>query len=282
VPVRWTTEVARFLAAAGPFLVAREAEHNLILGVCSRLASDPSSYVAPPFLAYAEHGGAVVGAAIRTPPYNIVLSESDEATWIEPMAHEAHAVFDRLPGVLGPKPSAEAFAEAWRTLTGNDVEPTMANRIYRASRAEPPTNVSGRMRTYTSADRTLVLSWLEAFAREAFPAGAMESSEVVLDRRLDDPDGDLLLWEDAGRPVSLAGYGTPTPNGIRVGPVYTPPGLRGRGYASALVGQMTAMLLDGGRRFCFLFTDLANPTSNSIYRRIGYEPVSDVDELRFR
>lgn len=81
--------------------------------------------------------------------------------------------------------------------------------------------------------------------------------------------------------MSLAGFGNPTPNGIRVGPVFTPPALRGRGYASALVGQMTAMLLNRGLRFCFLFTDLANPTSNNIYQRVGYEPVSDVDEYAF-
>jgi len=81
--------------------------------------------------------------------------------------------------------------------------------------------------------------------------------------------------------VSIAGYGGPTPNGIRIGPVYTPPDLRGRGYASALTARLTQTLLDGGRRFCFLFTDLANPTSNSVYQRIGYRPVTDVDLWRF-
>jgi predicted GNAT family acetyltransferase len=94
-------------------------------------------------------------------------------------------------------------------------------------------------------------------------------------------DGGAYLWED-GEPVSLAGCGSPTPNGIRVGPVYTPPARRGRGYASALTAQLTSLLLSSGHRFCFLFTDLANPTSNRIYQRIGYEPVSDVDEYRFR
>ena len=82
-------------------------------------------------------------------------------------------------------------------------------------------------------------------------------------------------------PVSLAGFGSRTPNGIRVGPVYTPPERRGNGYASALVGRMTAALLEAGHRFCFLFTDLANPTSNGIYQRIGYEAVTDVDQYAF-
>ena len=90
----------------------------------------------------------------------------------------------------------------------------------------------------------------------------------------------LVLWDDDG-PVSLAGYGAPTPNGIRVGPVYTPPELRGRGYASALTAGLTERLLAEGRLFCFLFTNLANPTSNSIYQQVGYRPVTDVTVWRF-
>ena len=77
------------------------------------------------------------------------------------------------------------------------------------------------------------------------------------------------------------GFGGPTPNGIRIGPVYTPPELRGRGYASALTAQVSQLQLDRGKRFCFLYTDLANPTSNAIYRRIGYERVCDSRELAF-
>ena len=116
---------------------------------------------------------------------------------------------------------------------------------------------------------------------EALPGGSPESAESALQSRVTDPDGGFVIWED-GEPVSFAGYGSPTPNGIRVGPVYTPPELRGRGYASALVGELTARLLTGGRRLCFLFTDLANPTSNSIYQRVGYRPVADVTDWRFQ
>ena len=90
----------------------------------------------------------------------------------------------------------------------------------------------------------------------------------------------FVLWLD-GDTVSLTAFGGATPNGIRLGPVYTPPDKRGRGYASALVADVTASLLAGGRRFCFLFTDLANPTSNSIYQQVGYRPVTDVDLWRF-
>jgi hypothetical protein len=63
--------------------------------------------------------------------------------------------------------------------------------------------------------------------------------------------------------------------------VYTPPEARGRGYASNLVAQVAQAQLDAGRRFVFLFTDLANPTANRIYQEIGFEPVIDIDEYVF-
>jgi predicted GNAT family acetyltransferase len=108
----------------------------------------------------------------------------------------------------------------------------------------------------------------------------------MFEHRLASPTAGFLVWEDGGEPVSLAGWGGATPNGIRVGPVYTPPELRGRGYATALTAELSRRLLDGrlfegGRRFCFLYTDLANPTSNAIYERIGYRRVAESAEIVF-
>jgi len=156
----------------------------------------------------------------------------------------------------------------------------VAERIYRASEAHPPADVPGSYRAYEDRDRDLVLAWLTAFVAESLPAGTPFDAEAVLARRLDERDAGFVLWED-DEAASLAGFGGVTPNGIRVGPVYTPPELRGRGYASALVGELTARLIAGGRRFCFLFTDLSNPTSNSIYQRVGYQPVTDVNQWVF-
>ena len=94
-------------------------------------------------------------------------------------------------------------------------------------------------------------------------------------------DGAWVVWDD-GDPVSLAAYGNPTPSGTRVGPVYTPLEHRGRGYATSLVADLTAERLAIGLDYCFLFTDLANPTSNAIYARIGYEAVADWDQWSFQ
>ena len=63
--------------------------------------------------------------------------------------------------------------------------------------------------------------------------------------------------------------------------MYTPPELRGRGYASAVTAELSAELLAEGRSYCFLYTDLANPTSNRIYQTIGYEFVCDSAEYAF-
>jgi predicted GNAT family acetyltransferase len=110
--------------------------------------------------------------------------------------------------------------------------------------------------------------------------GRAEASAIVVHRLAADDSG-FLLWEDGGDVVSLSGWGGPTPNGVRIGPVYTPPHLRGRGFATALVAELSQTLLDRGRRFCFLYTDLANPTSNAIYERIGYVRVAESAMVAF-
>jgi hypothetical protein len=137
------------------------------------------------------------------------------------------------------------------------------------------------MRRAAEQDRALLAAWIEAFRREALPDDESRADvNRKVDRWLHERDRTAWLWEVDGRAVSFAGSGSPTPNGIRIGPVYTPPEDRRHGYASALVAAASQELLDQGRRFCFLFTDLANPTSNHVYKAIGYEPVTDVDQYR--
>ena len=90
----------------------------------------------------------------------------------------------------------------------------------------------------------------------------------------------MYVW-DHDRPVSMALVQRETAHGICVSMVYTPPQLRERGYATSCVGALTQRMLDAGKQFCCLYTDLTNPTSNSIYRKIGYEPVCDSEDLAF-
>jgi uncharacterized protein len=279
--VRRHGDADSFLADAGGFLLTREAEHNLILGLSGRLRVDPRVYGEAPYFAVAREGGAVVAATVRTPPHNLILSEVDDEAALEPLAEDANDVFESLTGVIGPKAPVARMAEIWEARSGQIAHLTLCQRSYRAEEALEPEGVPGTMRPYGERDREQVLAWMDAFVDEALPEAPPEDSGRWLDRRAADPDSGIMVWED-GEPASMGGYGGLTPNGIRVGPIYTPPELRRRGYASALTAAMTRMLIDGGRRFCFLFTDLANPTSNSIYQRIGYRPVTDVDQWSFR
>jgi uncharacterized protein len=274
-------DATSFLERAGEFLLEREAQHNLILGLSSRLRSEPRLYGEDPYFVVVLDGDRVVGAAMRTPPHNLILSEIDEEATLEPIADDARSVYESLPGVIGGRQAVARFARLWETRTGARGRVAIRQRVYQASDVSPPSGVPGEMRSYQEDDRELVLAWMDAFVREALPEAPPEDAEGWLARNLSNPDGGLELWIDAGRPVSFAGFGGLTPNGIRIGPVYTPPELRRRGYASALVADLTRMLLDRGRRFCFLFTDLANPTSNSIYQTVGYRPVADVDQWSF-
>ncbi len=129
----------------------------------------------------------------------------------------------------------------------------------------------------------LLLDCLRAFGAEVLNEGDPDRDNPgqLVEHRLTSAEAGFDLWEDGNEPVSLAGWSGPTPNGIRIGPVYTPPDLRGRGYATALVAELSATLLEQGRRFCFLFTDLANPTSNAIYERIGYVRVCESAQVSF-
>jgi predicted GNAT family acetyltransferase len=270
-----------FLARAGDFLSAREAEHNLILGISSRLRQQPLLYGEPAYLVTVEDEGRVVGVTMRTPPHNLILSEIDDENAIPLLLEDARDAFGALPGVVGPKAPAAEFSELWQEATGADARVEIEQRCFRAELVRPPANVAGSMRAYEPRDRDVAVRWMDAFVEEALHGPEPESSAEFVDRRHEDPDAGLVVWEDGGETVSMAGFGGPTPNGIRIGPVYTPPELRGHGYASGLTAGLTQRLLDEGRRFCFLFTDLSNPTSNNIYQRIGYRPVIDVDLWRF-
>jgi RimJ/RimL family protein N-acetyltransferase len=162
----------------------------------------------------------------------------------------------------------------------------MAQGIYLLRQCRPVPRAAGAPRLAGPADAPIVAQLVADFTAEATPAERPADPAAVeraVATRLGSPPerAGFWLWEDGGAVVSLTGYGGPTPNGIRIGPVYTPPAHRGRGYATSLVAEQSAWLLSSGRRFCFLYTNLANPTSNGIYRRIGYEQVAEAAEIGF-
>ena len=281
--VRQHGSADEFLAAAGPFLGAREAEHNLLFGIAGFVRTNPEVFTGGPgrFATVIDGAGGVVAATLRTPPHNQVLSCVDELEAVDALVDALRA--EDLPGLLGPTEPAARFAARWSDATGQPAALQVAERIFRLQRVIPPERPApGRWRVVGPRDRELIADWLEAFMAEAVPeAPPNPDPGAVADRWVAQVGRIGYVWEDGGSAVSLVGAGGETPHGIRIGPVYTPPEHRSRGYASSLTAAVSQDQLDRGRKFVFLFTDLANPTSNRIYRAIGYEPVCDVDQYRF-
>jgi predicted GNAT family acetyltransferase len=279
VDVELVTGARDVLDAANGLLLEDEPRHNLAFGIVSFARDHPDVY--PEVRGWVvREAGAVVAAALRTPPYNLVLARPRVHGALETLAA---AIEDEVPGVVGAIPEVDAFAALWAARHAMTTATRFDQRIYSLEAVVPPRGVRGAMRLAEAADRGLVLEWLTAFSEEALH-GADDLGRIArsVDARLDPQSvGGVCLWEAEGRPVSLAGFGGPTPNGLRIGPVYTPPERRGRGYGSAVTAAASQLVLDRGKRFCFLYTDLANPTSNAIYMRIGYRPVCDSREVAF-
>jgi predicted GNAT family acetyltransferase len=279
VKTRSPADPSSFLADAAPFLLLDEARHNLLLGIARTLEQDPRSYPSYRFW-LVEEDGRTVAAAMQTPPFNLIVSRAERGGAIAALAGALHEEGVALPGVTAALPEVDEFAAAWEWRSGLERRPRMRQRIYSLERIRPVTGVRGRARPARAQDRPLLVSWVRAFVEESVGEASVRTPEETVDARLRDRIGGFALWEDEV-PVSLAGWGGPTPNGIRIGPVYTPPERRRRGYASALTAAVSAEQLAAGRRFCFLYTDVANPTSNRIYSDIGYEPVCDSIDYAF-
>jgi GNAT superfamily N-acetyltransferase len=268
---------AHFLDTAGSWLLEAEAEHNLVLGLAMSRADSANPPDPRELFATIQEGERVVGCLFRTPPLGLGLTRMPDSA-IPLAARQVAALYGNLPGVLGPPDTARAFAGVWSGMTGASVRPGLQMEIHALQKLIPPPDPApGRMRLASEDDGALVGDWGRRFVEEAGidGTGSGNPARTLLKQ------GSLYLWEDGGEVVSMAGALGPTPRGIRIGYVFTPPRARGRGYATALVAGLTGHLLAGGRDLCFLYTDRANPVSSGIYRRLGYRPVALASEIAF-
>lgn len=277
-------DVRLFSECVQPFLLKREALHCLMLGLCATLIRT-NEYSEPPYLAYVEEDGDVIAAALRTPPHRLVVSDTPHVAALNLIAEDVYHLYgDTLPGAHVPNWLSSDLARCWTAVSGQPAHLNMAQRVYQLEQVNPlHTGVTGVMRPMESTDRELITDWIMGFHADALTPISTEQADQITRRYLSaEPDmRGLYFWVTGDAPVSMAGYVGPTPHGIRVGPVYTPPEQRRKGYAGACVAALSQELLSAGRDYCFLFTDLGNPTSNHIYQKIGYEPVADIDDYRF-
>ena len=280
MPWTLTGNLGEYFAIAGGFLRSRPVQNTIqLVALDSLRARGRSAFgdAAPLFGWWQPAAGPVAAALMHTPPYPVLLTRLP-ANSAGDLAQALAGRGRQLPGVNAERGDAEAFAASWSSLTGAGWREFRRSRLFQLGQLTPPDPApQGAARVATAADRGLLESWLAAFRQELDDLGG-PGPGMVEDRI---SHGGLTLWETRGAAVSLAGYSRPAEGVVRVGPVYTPPEHRRRGYGGAVTAAVSQAALDAGAEYLVLFTDLANPTSNALYRRLGYRPVEDRLVLRF-
>jgi predicted GNAT family acetyltransferase len=270
--------IESFLYEAQKQLEDNEALNNLILGLCFRIRKNPD-YYGEIYLATVKDRGEIILACLMTIPEKINLystrSDVDEALimLIEDLEKRNIA----LPGVIGPRPLVEKAVKIIEAHGDLKFVRDVNMRVYKLEVVNSSLIGEGKLRAATEKDLGFVSEAIYQFdidARIDLKPDRNICMEAA-DKRI--KLGEVFLWELEGKIVSMAGKTRPTNNGITVSLVYTPAELRGKGYASSCVAALSQSLLESGHMFCTLFTDLANPVSNSIYMKIGYEPIGDFD-----
>ena len=267
-----------FLDGFGEQLIADEIRHSLMHGIAEQVSNNPHSYsITNPWFVVVEENGILCGAAICTPPYRVLLAHicgnMDEV--VKELCEMIFSIDPSIPGVIGESVLADTFNEIWCKANHAKVEHIMNQRIYKLTDLLMPRLSQGYFRTAELKDEETIVSWLKAFHLELMGEDVLAAnSQNFLERthkRIQ--DGKLYLWVD-DIPVSMAGSIRPTKNGVSIGAVYTPQQFRNNGYASTCVA-MTCRELLKSYSFCVLYTDLSNPVSNSIYKRIGFKEYCD-------
>ncbi len=260
---------------ASAWLTAHAVDANVLATILAGELSGRRRYDDKSWVIARDGAGDVVGVLVQTAPHPARIPTVAPAVAVA-AARAWHAEGRRLPGAAGPLGAGSTFVRCWQDLTGVRADVLTREGLHVLDRLEPPQGVTGTVRRATTADTDLVVRWLGDFHAEALPDHVMADPDVLA-RQV--ADGVYLLWEDAGQPVSLAGWRTAMGVG-RVGPVYTPPEHRRRGYAAAVTAAATELVLAAGAK-ATLYTDLANPTSNGVYRRLGYRLVDELTDWRF-
>jgi len=269
------SDARTFLGLSQSWLLQAEPENNLMLGIARRSADGELGFDTEEYWATLYDGHEIVGTAFRTPPHNLAVSRMPPSA-VAGLARDVGEVYAELPGVVGPATVAEQFADVWTGERGGAWRTKFRQRIHvLRSVATIEDSPSGSLRRMEASDEGLIRDWIDGFVRDTgISIPAERFVRPLLTKRT------FFLWEDV-EPRCLVGKGRDTPSGACITAVYTPPSFRGRGYATASVAALSRTLLSSGREFCCLYTDSDNPTSNSIYRRIGYQPVRDDLELVF-
>jgi hypothetical protein len=269
--IRASEDPGLVMTMAQDFLLSQPVLNNLILSLLEARIARPE----PGRYWLASRNGAIAGVVFQSPPtYPAQLTpmESDAAV---AMADAIAGSGVSLPGISGEAATAARFAGQWTEQRKSGAAPVAGLRIYELGELNEIGKVEGNLRRASSADRDLMIQWAREFYAEVHEPAL--DVERLVDTRL--ASGQLWIWEET-RPKSMCVGIKPVAQITRIGGVYTPPENRKHGYAAACVHGLSKFERDAGHR-CILYTDLGNPTSNSIYRRIGYRAIAEVLRYRF-
>jgi GNAT superfamily N-acetyltransferase len=264
-------------------LSARPVLNNVFVGVANRARSNGSDKLIR--IGVFEHEVLALGA-LRTPPHRLNLADLGEGERaVQTLAAHLARRSVQLPGVMGREALGESFSQHWMTSAGRRLGSRSHHgwrqNLYQVQEVVPPANVAGRMRKAQSDERALMIDWQLAFAVDA-DLPRLERGLDHVTAFVDDglADGTFAIWDVDGRPASVARRRPIGDIGVRIGAVYTPPEMRGHGYAAALTAALSQAVLDEGR-WCCLFADAANALTNRLYQRIGYAKVGSFADIVF-
>jgi predicted GNAT family acetyltransferase len=269
----------RLWPEAEALLSQREVANNGVLAILQAICSGQFREPAP-WLWSVRDGDALLGLALRTPPLALHLSTMPAAA----CDALAAALIERgiLPlELMGSREEVDCTVAGLARRTRIEVDVITELRQFELREVSSAPAVSGAMRVAGERDVALISSMLGAFEREATPSEAAKRDLRALAERMVSR-ATAFLWEQGGDCVSFAAWQRRVGRGVSIGPVYTPPLLRGHGYATALVAALSQHMLDSGCAYTCLFTDLANPTSNSIYPKVGYRALGDARYVNVR
>jgi ribosomal protein S18 acetylase RimI-like enzyme len=261
-------------AATHAFLAAEPARNNVILTLLDERTRHPE----PGRYWWITEGTAVRGLAMQSPVTFLSIMTALPVDAVAPLVATIADDAPELPGIVGDAATAATFAGCWTEQLGIGARPVEGQRVYRLGTLRPPDGVPGELRGATGDDLELVQSWFRGFEQDT----GMPSPDplgLAVPRRI--ADGEIWLWCHDELAVSMTRISGEVAGTVRVGYVYTPPEHRRRGYAAAAVGAASARAQRDGAEGCVLYTQLSNPTSNGVYRRIGFEAIGEVLSYEF-
>ncbi len=220
---------------------------------------------------------AVLGVALQSPTSFFATITPMDRGHVTALAEAVALAAPGLPGINGEAGTTAAFAGHWAEIRRTPVTPDIGQRLYRLGELRVPDDVPGRARPATVDDHTLAVSWAHGFHADTGEPPLLDPDSHMRARVA---EGRLWIWDDDG-PRAMAGFMRTVCGIARIGPVYTPSEHRRRGYAAACTAAVSQHVLDHHAEGCVLYTALANPTSNAIYRRLGYEAVAETLRYKF-